>query len=186
MTALERHRSLVDQALTATACLGPDGSPMHVEAAVDWLGARGRELRRTSGSVFFIGVGAGDPQSHHFAAAFYRRVGIRGIALGETPFRNAAGDPARAAETLAQWFARPGDIVVDLLESTPPDRARVMLEGAARLGMRTVAFTRRLPDLPLGAIGQLTFFIPSDDVCVCDSVQHCMVSAWIAAVRGQR
>lgn len=183
MSSVRRHRALFDETLAGTVCVAPDGSAWQVEDAVEWLVARARELRRGSGTIFFIGTGSGDPQSHHFAAAFYRRIGLRGIALGETPFRTQSKDPARAAETLAHWFAKPGDIVVDLLESTPPDRARVLLDGAASLGLRTVAFARRRPEGAPTAIGQLTVFIPSDDPCVCDSVQHFVVNAWIAALR---
>lgn len=182
MTSVQRHRAAFDGALNAVVSLAPDGSRGTADDAVEWLAREAREVRRASGSVFFVGVGAGDPQSHHFAAAFYRRLGIRGIALGESPFRTGSGDPARAAEVLAHWFAKPRDIVVHLLDSTPLDRARILLEGAADLGLRTVAFARGGDAMPLSAVGQLSVFIPSDDPCVCDTVQHFVVNAWIAAV----
>lgn len=183
MTFLQRHRSRFDQVLAQTRCLGPQGAALDVDAAVDWLSDRALEARRTAGSIFFVGVGAGDPQSHHFAAAFYRRLGIRGIALGETPFRTALGDPVRAAETLAQWFAKPGDLVVNLLESTPADLGRSLLDGATSLGLRTVSFARCRPDETLTPLGHVSLFIATDDACLGDSVQHFLVNAWIAAAQ---
>lgn len=185
MSFLASHRARYDEILAGLRCVRSDGSSPKLDHALEWLAERAGDVRRSRGSVFFIGIGAGDPQSHHFAAAFYRRIGLRGIALGETPFRSALGDPVRAAETLAQWFAKPGDLVIDLLESTPPDRARALLEDAATLGLRTVAFARRRAGEAPTPIGELTFYIPSDDPCVCDSIQHFIVNAWIAYVRSE-
>lgn len=187
MNPLEQHRVRFTEALDGTRCFGSDQQPIELGASLLWLADRTRERRKDSGSIFFIGVGAGDPQSHHFAAAFYRRARVRGIALGESPFRTALGDGARAAETLAQWFAKPGDLVVHLLDSTPSDRARAILAGASSLGLRTVAFLR--PDQSKGTeipgTSHLSFLIPSNDDSVCDSVQHFVVNAWITALQGE-
>jgi len=182
VNALDRERARFEQALSQIRCVGPGDSAVSAAEAVDWLAERAREVRARSGSVFFIGAGAGDPQSHHFAAAFHRRMGIRGIALGESPFRDAEGEGARAAEKLAHWFARPGDLVVHLFDTTATERLQAIMNGASSLGLRTVAFTRWNVDAPPIPTAELNLFIPAPDVHTSDCVQHFLVNTWLSSI----
>jgi D-sedoheptulose 7-phosphate isomerase len=141
------------------------GVPLELEAGFDWFARRAIAIDASGNSVMFIGNGGSASIASHQAIDYLKNGGIRALALNDSAALTCLSNDCGYAEVFAKQIekhGRDGDMLVAISSSGQSDNILHAVEAARARRMTVVTFSGFNPDNPLRSLGDVNFYVDSD------------------------
>lgn len=141
------------------------GVPFELDTGFDWFARRAKAVDTAGNTVMFIGNGGSASIASHQAIDYLKNGNIRALALNDSAALTCLSNDCGYAEVFAKQIekhGRDGDMLVAISSSGQSDNILQAVEAARTKGMSVVTFSGFNPDNPLRAMGDVNFYVDSD------------------------
>lgn len=153
-----------------------DGGFAEIARAVDLA----LEVKRNKRCIYFIGNGASAAIASHMAADWLKAAGIAAQCFNDgaltTCLANDLGYENVFSTPIAA-HARKGDMLVAISSSGESENILRGVDAAYRFGCRVVTLSGKSPNNRLRNLGDVSFYVPSDDYGMVEVCHHAICHA---------
>jgi D-sedoheptulose 7-phosphate isomerase len=164
-TLLDAYFGALSRVLAAIEATGRGGHPLSTGDAVARVVEDINSVRAGGDKVMFIGNGGSAAISSHMAIDFLRNGQVPALAFNDGAALTCLGNDFGYEHVFARQVAmhgRPGDLLFAISSSGRSSNILRAVEVAKEAGVRVVTLSGFSFDNPLRAIGDLNFYLASD------------------------
>ncbi|MBF0560645.1 MAG: SIS domain-containing protein [Alphaproteobacteria bacterium] len=155
--------------------------------ALDWVISRSLATRSQPNKIMFIGNGGSAGICSHMATDFSKNGGMRSLAFNDGALLTCLGNDYGFEHVFAkqiEYHARAGDLLVAISSS---GRSADILNGVAaarKVGCAVVTFSGFSSGNPLRSLGDMNFFVASDQYGFVEVAHQALIHAWLDIALG--
>ena len=147
------------------------------------------EIKKTEGTIFFIGNGASASMASHIAADMVKNGGVRAQVFTDlsqvTAVSNDLGFQDVYAEPL-RWYMKQGDMIVAISSSgNSPNIIRAVNE-AKKLGGIVITLSAMSEDNAIRKLGDLNFYVIAKTYGMAETAHAAILHYWMDLVEAER
>jgi D-sedoheptulose 7-phosphate isomerase len=170
------YSSTVSRLLLEVETATTDGAALSLAQAFGTLAVHLGATKEKGRFVFTVGNGGSSAIASHFANDL-SRMGTRALALCDATALTAAANDFGVESmfaTVLEGLATKDDVLISISSSGQSKNIRSVQSKARALGMYAVSLTGFLPDNPVRRAADLSFYVPSSEYLVVESVHFAL------------
>jgi D-sedoheptulose 7-phosphate isomerase len=151
--------------LEYTAVTSASGEVLELDAAINQVMAHAVNAHARGNKLIFVGNGGSASIASHMATDYSKNGGIRSLALNDSSMITCLGNDLGYEQVFAKQIelhARPRDLVIAISSSGRSANILNAVETARASNCLVVTFSGFTPDNPLRRLGDINFFLSSD------------------------
>lgn len=157
-----------------------EGRSLSLPSAFHWVAERSRKAQENTNKLILIGNGGSAAIASHQAIEFLKNGGIRALALNDgaslTALANDFGYQNVFAEQV-KMLGRSGDVLIAISSSGQSTNILKAVETARAKEISVVTFTGFRPDNLLRSLGDVNFYVDSDQYGFVEIAHHALIQA---------
>ena len=170
----------IGRACSSAKVTDAKGHSLTLPSAFHWVAERSRAAQEATNKLILIGNGGSAAIASHQAIEFLKNGGIRALALNDgaslTALANDFGYQNVFAEQV-KMLGRKGDVLIAISSSGQSTNILKAVETARAREMSIVTFTGFRPDNLLRSLGDVNFFVDSNQYGFVEIAHHALIQA---------
>ena len=162
---ISQYFATLAHCLQTTMVSSGAGDTLTLDAAVGQLMAQAVDAHARGNKLIFVGNGGSAAIASHMATDYSKNGGVRALALNDGSMLTCLGNDLGYEQVFAkqiEWQARPEDIVIAISSSGRSPNILNAVKAARDAKCGVVTFSGFTPDNPLRKLGDINFFLASD------------------------
>lgn len=186
---VDRYLGALSRVLLDTEATATDGHQLSTDQAVGRVTAILKELPLSDGKVMFVGNGGSAGIASHMAIDFLRNGGLTAMAFNDGAALTCLGNDLGYEQVFARQVvahARSGDLLFAISSSGRSPNILRAVEAARERKARVVTLSGFSPDNPLRAMGDVNFYLASDQYGFVEVGHQALIHAILDLAMGWR